>query len=141
MAFEGIAGPAIFRSSWWATYWTFTLGWSLRAAGREHLPKTGPVILVSNHQSHLDPLLVGVVADRPLTYLARHGLFDNKYFGALIRYYGATPIVQEMGKGGLTSTLAAIERKEAVLIFPEGERTHRGNIQDLKPGISLIIKK
>ena len=141
MAFEGIAGPAIFRSSWWATYWTLTLGWSLRAAGREHLPKTGPVLLVSNHQSLLDPLLVGIVADRPLTYLARHGLFDNKYFGALIRYYGATPIVQEMGKGGLVSTLAAIERKEAVLIFPEGERSGSSKMQPLKPGVSLIIKR
>ncbi|MFO0936606.1 MAG: lysophospholipid acyltransferase family protein [Gemmataceae bacterium] len=141
MAFEGIAGPTIFRCTWWATYWAFTLGWSLRSAGREHLPKTGPVLLVANHQSLLDPPLVGAIANRPLTYLARHGLFDNKYFGALIRYYGATPIVQEMGKGGLTSTLAALERQEAVLVFPEGERTLKGNIQEMKPGISLIIKK
>lgn len=141
MAFEGIAGPTVFRTSWWATYWAFTLGWSLRAAGRKYLPKTGPVLLVANHQSLLDPPLVGAIANRPLSYLAKSELFKNKYFGALIRYYGASPIVQDMGKGGLISTIAAIERNEAVLVFPEGSRTPDGKIHEMKPGISLIIKK
>lgn len=141
MAFEGIAGPAVYHGSFWLTYWTFTLGWSFRAAGREHLPKTGPVLLVANHQSLLDPLLVGLCAKRPLTYLARHGLFSNKFFGALIRYYGATPIIQDAGKGGLTSVLDALGRKEAVLMFPEGERTMHGKMNPIKPGVSLIIKR
>lgn len=141
MAFEGIAGPAVYHGSFWLTYWTFTLGWSFRAAGREHLPKTGPVLLVANHQSLLDPPMVGLCANRPLTYLARHGLFANKFFGAFIRYYGATPIVQDAGKGGLTSVLDALGRNEAVLMFPEGERTLHGKMNEIKPGVSLIIKR
>lgn len=141
MAFEGVAGPAVFHGSYWATYWAITLGWSFRAAGREHLPKSGPVLLVANHQSLLDPLLAGLCANRPLTYLARHGLFANKYFGALIRYYGARPIVQDAGKGGLTAVLDALQRNEAVLVFPEGERTLHGKMNDLKPGVSLIVKR
>lgn len=141
MAFEGVAGPAVFHGSFWMTYWAATLGWSFRAAGREHLPKTGPVLLVANHQSLLDPPLVGLCANRPLTYLARHGLFDNKYFGAFIRYYGARPIVQDAGKGGLQAVLDALDRQEAVLVFPEGERTLHGKMNELKPGVSLIVKR
>ena len=51
-------------------FWVFHLGWSYRCAGRENLPLTGPALIVSNHQSYIDPLLVGLIARRSLTYLA-----------------------------------------------------------------------
>ena len=71
MPFESLAGRAVYRAAHWATFYTFTFGWSFRAAGRANIPPSGPVLLVANHQSFIDPVLVGLGATRALTY-ARH---------------------------------------------------------------------
>jgi 1-acyl-sn-glycerol-3-phosphate acyltransferase len=59
----------------------------------------------------------------------------------LITFYGAVPVNQAVGKDGLNAVFAAIDRQEAILIFPEGSRTPDGLIHQMKPGISLIVKK
>lgn len=132
---------SIYHAFYWSCFWGFGLGWSLRAGGRRHVPATGPTLIVSNHQSHFDPPLIGVCAPRPLTYLARHTLFTNKVFAALIRAYGAIPIDRESGKDGLQGVLAALGEGRAVVMFPEGTRTEDGVMQPLKPGISLLAKR
>ena len=133
------------RLLWFAThkigFWVFHLGWSYRCAGREHLPLTGPAIVVSNHQSFLDPLLVGLIARRPLTYLARHNLFAKRFAAFVLREYGTMPIDRNLGKEGLRAVFDALGRGEAVTVYAEGERTRDGSVQPLKPGIALIAKR
>ena len=122
-------------------FWVFHLCWSYRCSGRLMLPITGPALIVSNHQSFLDPLLVGLCARRSLTYLARHNLFRKRFFAFILREYGARPIDREMGKDGLQSVFESLGRGEAVTVFAEGERTHDGKIQPLKAGIALLAKR
>lgn len=118
-----------------------TLGWSLRLTGSRHVPDCGPVILVSNHESFFDPVLVGLATRRHLTYLARQTLFVGRFAG-LIRSLNAVPIDNTgLGKDGLQQVLAELARGRAVLMFPEGERTHDGTLQPLKPGVALLIKR
>ncbi len=131
----------LYHTGFWTFGWSMTLGWSYRAFRRENLPATGPCLIVSNHVSHLDPPLVGLAAIRPLTYLARHTLFKPGFPNWLITSLGAMPIDRDMGKGGLQSVLNALALGKAVLLFPEGTRSEDGTLQDLKPGISLILKK
>jgi 1-acyl-sn-glycerol-3-phosphate acyltransferase len=120
----------------------FTLGFSLRMQGTRNLPATGPVLLIANHQSFLDPLIVGLVAKRPLVYLARKTLFRNRYFGAMIRSLNAIPIDQEgIGKEGIRTVLDQLLLGRAVVIFPEGARTEDGDMHPLKAGIHLLIKR
>ncbi len=130
---------------WFAThkigFWVFHLGWSYRCTGRRQLPDTGPALIVSNHQSFIDPLLVGLIARRPLTFLARHNLFKIPFFGALVREYGAFPIDRNLGKDGLQAVFEMLGCGEAVTVFAEGERTHNGELQSLKPGIALLVKR
>ncbi|HEY2148675.1 MAG TPA: lysophospholipid acyltransferase family protein, partial [Pirellulales bacterium] len=52
-----------------------TVVFSIRVRGREHAPAQGGALVMSNHQSHLDPVLVGMASDRRLNYLARQTLF------------------------------------------------------------------
>ncbi len=120
----------------------FTLGFSLRMHGVKNMPQTGPALVVSNHQSFLDPPIVGLAARRPLVYLARKTLFRNPYFAAFIRSLNAVPIDQEgVGKEGIRTVVEQLKLGKAVLVFPEGERTPTGPMLPLKPGVHLLIKK
>ncbi len=122
-------------------FWVFHLGWSYRCAGRDHLLRTGPALLVSNHQSSLDPFLVGLCARRPLAYIARHNLFENRLMAFGLREYRTMPIDRDMGKDGLQLVFDALAKGEAVTVFAEGQRTHDGALQPLKPGIALLAKR
>jgi 1-acyl-sn-glycerol-3-phosphate acyltransferase len=141
MALPGVMAEALYRATDLAAFYTFTFGWSFRAAGRENLPRTGPVLLVANHQSFIDPVLVGAAAPRWLTYLARSNLWHNRFLARLIDAYQAVPIDRGFGKEGLQTVLDLLAKGRVVLMFPEGERTHTGELQPLKPGISLLVKR
>jgi 1-acyl-sn-glycerol-3-phosphate acyltransferase len=121
----------------------FTLGLSFRYEGTRNIPKTGPVLVIANHQSFLDPLIVGMAAKpRRLTFLARKTLFINPVFAALIRTFNAVPIDQEgVGKEGLQIIVKELALGKAVLVFPEGSRTPDGVMHPLRPGIHLLIRR
>jgi 1-acyl-sn-glycerol-3-phosphate acyltransferase len=128
--------------TYWVSWTTFTLGFSLRTEGSQHLPRQGPALLIANHQSYLDPIIIGIAARRHLCFLARKTLFRNRTFGWLLRSLNAVPIDQEgFAREGLKTTLAQLQAGQAVLIFPEGERSPHGKMLPLRPGIHLLIKK
>jgi 1-acyl-sn-glycerol-3-phosphate acyltransferase len=115
------------------------LVYSVRCWGRENIPGTGGVLVVSNHQSHLDPMLVGIGCPRRLNYVARATLFSFAPFGWLIDSVGAFPIDREgMGLGGIKESLKRLKRGEMVLIFPEGTRTGDGTIASFRPGFTTL---
>ena len=115
---------------------------AVRCENRRHIPATGGVLVVSNHQSHLDPILVGVAVNRRMNYLARQTLFRFLPFRWLIRSLDAIPIDREgLGLAGLKETLRRLKREEMVLIFPEGTRTRDGRVAALKPGFSVLVKR
>ncbi|MCE9531331.1 MAG: 1-acyl-sn-glycerol-3-phosphate acyltransferase, partial [Planctomycetes bacterium] len=126
----------------WSSFTYFTFGHSLRVIGRRNMPANGPVLVLANHQSFYDPVLIGLASRRYLAYLARDTLFKNKRFAALIESLDAIPIDNTgLGKDGLQATLDVLQRGKAVLVFPEGERTPHGPILPFKAGISLLIKR
>jgi 1-acyl-sn-glycerol-3-phosphate acyltransferase len=99
------------------------------------------VLLVSNHQSHLDPVLVGIACPRQLKYLARQGLFFWP-FSLWIRSLGAVPIDRERGSiGGIKTTLRLLNQDYAVVVFPEGSRTPDGRLHPLLPGFCLLARR
>jgi 1-acyl-sn-glycerol-3-phosphate acyltransferase len=119
-----------------------SLGFSLRTDGRENMPARGPVLVVANHQSFLDPLLVGLAVHRHLCYLARKTLFRNRVFARLIRSFNAVPIDQGgVGKEGIQKIIQQLRLNQAVLVFPEGERTGTGRMCPLRPGVHLLIRR
>ena len=111
----------------------------VRYSGRRNIPCQGGVLVVSNHQSHFDPPLVGIGVPRPLNYLARDTLFRFAPFGWLIRTVNAFPIDREgVGLAGIKESLRRLKRGEMVLIFPEGTRTHNGRISPFRPGFTAL---
>ena len=134
-------GRLWYDTVFWSSFTFFTFGSSLRRRGWAHVPATGPVLLLANHQSMFDPVLVGLSSRRYLSYLARQTLFEQRGLAPLIRSLNAIPIDRNMGKDGIQAVLNALGQGQAVLMFPEGERTHDGQVHPLKSGVSLLIKR
>jgi 1-acyl-sn-glycerol-3-phosphate acyltransferase len=119
-----------------------TLAFSFRFAGRRYVPPTGPVLLLANHQSYLDPSIVGVTVGRDIHYLARKSLFKNPWLALYIRSVNGVPVDHTgVAKEGLKAVIDLLQAGQAVVVFPEGERTHTGKLQPLKPGIHLVLKR
>jgi len=119
-----------------------TLLFDLKVYGAHRVPAEGGVLLVSNHQSYLDPVLLGVRLGRPLSYMAKASLFKFAPFAWVIRSLGAFPVRQ--GAGDIRAMKEAIERVQeglALTIFPEGSRTEDGSLLPVEPGIALVIRK
>jgi 1-acyl-sn-glycerol-3-phosphate acyltransferase len=115
---------------------------SLRTEGQHHLDVKGGGMLLSTHQSLLDPVLVGMIANRRLNYLARKTLFKNVIFGFVIGLLDAIEIDRERGGlAGLREMLKRLQKGELVLLFPEGTRTPDGEIGVLKPGFIPVARR
>lgn len=114
----------------------------IRVVGRERIPRTGPLIIASNHASFLDPMVAGVASTRPLGFMARRSLFDNWFFGRLIRGLGAFPLNREGdSREALRTFEAHLAEGEAIMLFPEGTRTVTGWMADLKPGAAMLAAR
>lgn len=114
-----------------------------RRRGLANVPRTGGVLLVANHQSFLDPPLIGCsLATRDTDFLARGGLFDIKAFAWFITCLNSTPIKQGAGDAGaMKEVIKRLNEHKAVVVFPEGARTDDGTIQPFARGISVLIKR
>jgi 1-acyl-sn-glycerol-3-phosphate acyltransferase len=114
----------------------------VRVSGRQHEPLEGGVLVLANHQSHFDPVLVGLACRRRMNYLARETLFRFAPLRWLMQSLDAIPIDREgLGFGGLKETLRRLKQGEMVLIFPEGTRTRDGQIAPLKPGFCAVARR
>lgn len=114
----------------------------VRCRGRKNVPGQGPVLIVANHQSNLDPPIIGSRVWRKLNYLAKQELFASKIFGWMIRSVDAIPLDQHgIGFQGVKETLKRLRNGEAVLIFPEGKRSLDGNMNPFRRGyINIAVK-
>jgi 1-acyl-sn-glycerol-3-phosphate acyltransferase len=138
----GWRAAAYYDASYWFCMAGMTTWFSLRTQGHEHVPRDGPVLLISNHQSFLDPVVVGLAARRRLTFLARRTLFDHWFFRLIAGGLNPVPVNQEgFAREGLKTVMEQLEKGRAVGIFPEGERTADGKMQPFRPGILLLIKR
>jgi len=118
------------------------LGYGIRHSGRENIPSEGGVLVISNHQSHFDPPLVGMGCMRRMNYLARETLFDIPPLRWLINSLDAIPINRDgLGLGGIKETLRRLKRGEMVLMFPEGTRTRNGHVGTFRPGFTTLAER
>ncbi len=114
----------------------------IRVFGRENLPKRGGVLIVSNHQSYLDPVLIGVGLRRPVTFMARDTLFRHPLFGLLIKSLNAFPIKRgRLDAGAMREAEERLKSGWQLLLFPEGTRTRNGQIGRVKPGFGLLAAR
>ena len=111
----------------------------LEVSGREHVPAAGPVLLVSNHVSVLDPPFIGGAAPRELYFMAKEELFRVPLFGRLIHALNARPVKRDGSDGrALKAALRLLAEGRALLVFPEGTRGRDGRLGEGKPGVGML---
>lgn len=113
-----------------------------QSRGKEHLPAEGGGLMVSNHQSFLDPLLIGLPLTRPVSFMARDSLFRIPILGSFLRREFVIPISRKAASSqSFRVAIQNIENGNFVGIFPEGTRSDDGTVQRFKPGFLALLKR
>ena len=127
------------RATFAFVFYTFFRG---RVYCRERVPPTGRVLLVSNHQSHVDPVVTTLPLPRECHFIARDTLFKNPVFRRIITHLNAFPIKRGAADvGALKEMLRRLKAECAVVIFPEGTRTKDGSLGQFRPNSLAVAKK
>ncbi len=121
------------------------LVYRVKVRGEEHLPTDGAAILVCNHVSFVDAVILGIVSPRPMVFIMDHRIFKTPVLGWLFKMLKAIPIAPQ--KEDPEAYEAAFERAKQVLregellcLFPEGAITRDGKLQPFKGGIMKILE-
>lgn len=121
-------------------YPMFKLFLGLRVKGKEQLPYVGGKIIVANHTSNFDPVLLGFAIRRELYFLAKEELYGyRKWFSWLIGVWNAIPVKRDAIEPGLFKTCNGLLKKNKTLImFPEGTRNTSNTLLPFKRGLGLL---
>jgi 1-acyl-sn-glycerol-3-phosphate acyltransferase len=112
----------------------------LEASGVETLPASGPLLLVGNHDSHWDPVMIGFAARkrRMIRALAKSQLWDVKGLAPVLNGMGQIPIVRGAGDAqALANAVAALREGSCVGVFPEGTRS-KGRVMRARSGVGRL---
>lgn len=118
----------------------------LRTEGREHVPETGPALLVCNHVSFVDWLVIASACKRPVRFVMHHGFLAIPGLGFFFRDAKVIPIASARESGDVLAAAfdriaAELEAGEVVCIFPEGRLTTDGALAPFRPGIERIVAR
>jgi len=120
-------------------YWFF----DFKVTGRENIPKKGPFIVVSNHISYADPVVIGVSFNTvPIISIAKSELFDKSLLGRWIKSLGCISIPRHSGSPKpLKQALERLRDGKVLGIFPEGTRSKDGKLKKAELGVGLLVVK
>ncbi len=118
----------------------------IKIKGLENIPEEGPCVLVCNHVSFMDALIIAGCCRRPVRFVMDHRIFKTPVLSFIFRTAKAIPIAPakenpELMERAFDSVAEYLEQGEVVCIFPEGKITHDGNMNPFRPGIERIIKR
>lgn len=118
----------------------------IRTSGRDNIPDEGAAVLVCNHVSYIDALVIGGSIRRPARFVMWYKIFDIPIINFLFRNAKAIPIASSKEDSAvLDSAMDSIDRELAngniVCIFPEGGITRDGEIQSFRTGIERILER
>ncbi|MBW3598705.1 MAG: AMP-binding protein, partial [Planctomycetes bacterium] len=123
---------------WLLSRWLYRI----EVHNRENLPHDGGALLVPNHISWLDGVLLMLTSSRPVRMVVWAGNFNNRYLKRLAEMYGVIPITQRPKEiaAALKQARDALNAGELVCVFPEGGISRTGQLQGFKPGVLKILK-
>ena len=112
-----------------------------RVRGLEHVPATGGALVIANHTSYLDVVLIGLAFRRPVRFLSWEGFERVRLMRLITRTMGSIPVAEEKAKDAVQKAADALRRGELVCIFPEGNITRSGGVLKFRRGFELIARR
>jgi 1-acyl-sn-glycerol-3-phosphate acyltransferase len=118
----------------------FRVLFAIEYHGLENVPERGAVIIAGNHPSYLDPAFVALPIRRQVRFMAWDALFRVPLLGQLIRALGAFPVDIRKGRGesAFREASRVLNEGDALGIFPEGQRSERGPIGEMRTGVARL---
>ncbi|MGE5095013.1 MAG: MFS transporter [Betaproteobacteria bacterium] len=118
----------------------------LEKRGLENIPESGPAVLVCNHVSFVDPLVILAASPRPIRFVMDHRIFRTPVLSFIFRTGKAIPIAPAKEDARLLdaaydAVAEALAQGELVAIFPEGRITDTGDLYPFRPGIRRIVER
>ncbi|MBS3669955.1 MULTISPECIES: 1-acyl-sn-glycerol-3-phosphate acyltransferase [Halomonadaceae] len=137
------AGRQVLR---WLIFVSMRLCYRLQVHGREHIPKQGAALVVCNHVSFMDALVLGGASPRPLRFVMDQPIFDSPWLKWWFQLVGAIPIESERRSPGalrraLDDVSTALRQGQVVMVFPEGRLTPDGEIHAFRRGLEAILAR
>lgn len=123
-------GRALIRSSY-----------RLRTFNEERVPATGGVLMLPNHISYMDALILSTAFRRPVRFVIWEPLYKIKQVTWLLKLFGTVPISPERAKDAVRSVVEALKAGELVCMFPEGQLTRHGMLNEMQRGFELMARK
>lgn len=116
----------------------------VKKSGLHHIPDTGPALLVANHVSYMDALVIGGICRRPVRFVMDHRIFKTPVLGWVFRTAKTIPIASSkeddaMKERAFAEVANALKDGDIVAIFPEGKLTANGDMDAFRPGFLRII--
>ncbi len=129
----------IYRITRLALLIIFKIFFRLEVIGSENVSEKGGVIVVTNHVSYLDPLVIGcAIKKRQPRFMARSGLFKKPLIGTFVKTF-AFPVDRDNPQPStIKETVKRLKNGEIVVMFPEGGRSRDGSLLDAKRGTGMI---
>lgn len=112
-----------------AVYGIYKPLYQVEVMGKENIPSDGGVLLCSNHISNFDPIIVGMMASRPVHFMAKEELFNIPVLGKLMPHLNAFPVKRGMSdREALRKGLSILKEGKVMGLFPEGTRSETGEL-------------
>jgi len=113
----------------------------VKILGTSNLPKSGGALLVCNHVSYVDTIVLSLASPRPIRFLSYEGFFSTPVLGSLLKIFGAIPVSSTRARAALAQAAQYIQNGELVCLFPEGQLTRTGTLLELKSGFEIIARR
>lgn len=123
--------------------WLTRLLYRPRYVGFEKIPKTGPALLISNHVSYVDGLIIAAGCDRPVRFVIDEYIYHWPGVHYFMQHNRAIPILpkRDSVERALAEIAAGLKAGDAICIFPEGQLTYTGSLGRFRPGIEWILRR
>lgn len=112
----------------------------VRTTGAEKFPAQGGVLLIANHISYVDVVVLQLACPRPIRFVGYKGLRRNGFFNWCFEVSGCIGVSDRQPIEGMRAAVRALQRGEVVLVFPEGHISRTGQLMQIKKGFELMAR-
>lgn len=119
----------------------FKLFFRLKVTGQQNIPQDGPFIIVANHSSLLDPIILGVSIKPKIIFVAAAYLFEISWLGYLLRKANSIPVQKENDIKAIKQSLKILQKGGVLGIFPEGGIDRQKNNLPVRAGAAYLATK